>query len=400
MNKKLIRLTESNLRGIVKESVRNIMKDYATPPSNEEIAFFKFIHNGNVTPIQCSKAGVDYDLLKKYHHLMHHCYADGHNNPITEDPKPLEDEIKRQFMANYRRLQKQGWLKENFTSKRRSVEDFGEPTPELDTTAFKNELTKLVKYLGMAQGNSKGIQSCIKMITQISNELKQHSEDTDFNVKRMLQGLEQATKQLSNGQTQPAVKIVNQIIMEVDRTVNAIKARPNKWNGGIMAESNLHKIVKESVNKVVRESIEGDLYTQFQAIDKSLSQIDNETYVSRFYSDENQITIAVSRSVNRLGRQRIIEMMKNYGYSYSTSGGNGKYIMMTFEPIIVTESIRSIPRSMKESINNLADNPQYERFIESLYDLVGQYYNELGEETIVDNLRHVTQWVEEGGLDK
>jgi len=238
------------------------------------------------------------------------------------------------------------------------------------------------------------------MITQISNELKQHSEDTDFNVKRMLQGLEQATKQLSNGQTQPAVKIVNQIIMEVDRTVNAIKARPNKWNGGIMAESNLHKIVKESVNKVVRESIEGDLYTQFQAIDKSLSQIDNETYVSRFYSDENQITIAVSRSVNRLGRQRIIEMMKNYGYSYSTSGGNGKYIMMTFEPIIVTESIRSIPRSMKESINNLADNPQYERFIESLYDLVGQYYNELGEETIVDNLRHVTQWVEEGGLDK
>ena len=297
MNKKLIRLTKSDLHRIVKESVRNIMKDYATPPSNEEIAFFKFIHNGNVTPIQCSKAGVDYNLLKKYHYLKRHCYADGHNNPITEDPTPLENEIKKQFITNYRRQQKLGWVKENFTSKRRSVEDFGEPTPELDTTAFKNELTKLVKYLGMAQGNFKGIQSCIKMITQISNELKQHSEDTDFNVKRMLQGLEQATKQLSNGQTQPAVKIVNQIIMEVDRTVNAIKARPNKWNGGIMAESNLHKIVKESVNRILNE------------------------------------------------------------------------------------------------------NPQYERFIESLYDLVGQYYDELGEEIIVDNLKHVAQWVEEGGLD-
>lgn len=55
---------------------------------------------------------------------------------------------------------------------------------------------------------------------------------------------------------------------------------------------------------------------------------------------------------------------------------------------------------MKESMNNLANNLQYERFIESLYDLVGQYYWELGKETIVDNLRRVTQWVEEGGLDK
>lgn len=229
------------------------MKDYAIPPSNEETAFFKFIHNWNVTPIQCSKAGVDYGLLKKYHYLMRHCYVDGNNNPITEDPTPLENEIKKQFITNYRRLQKLGWVKENFTNKRRSVEDFGEPTPELNTTAFKNELTKLAKYLGMAQGNSKGIQSCIKMITQISNELKQHSGDTDFNVKWMLQGLEQATKQLSNGQTQPAVKIVNQIIMEVDRTVNAIKARPNKWNGGIVAESNLHKIVKESVNRILNE---------------------------------------------------------------------------------------------------------------------------------------------------
>ena len=226
------------------------------------------------------------------------------------------------------------------------------------------------------------------------------------------------------------------------------------------------------------------MYNQFQSIDKSLSQIDNKTYVSRFYSDENQITIAVSRSVNRIGRQKIIEIMKNFGYRYCTSGANGGHIMMTFEPIIVTESNgkgeknwgnkslpygfqynghgnrihvnhkgkidgwnngeyghgriespsevkqhsretdgwkdqyandksyiqskgsgknkqwRTVPRSMTESMNNLASNPQYERFIESLYDLVGQYYWELGEEAIVDNLRHVTQWVEEGGLDK
>ena len=164
--------------------------------------------------------------------------------------------IVNESVRNIRRLQRLGWVKENFTSKRRSVEDFGEPTPELNTTAFKNELTKLAKYLGMAQGNSKGIQYCIKMITQISKELKQHSGDADFNVKWMLQGLEQATKQLSNGQTRPAVKIVNQIIMEVDRTANAIKARPKKWNGGIMAESNLHKIVEKSVNRILNEVTE------------------------------------------------------------------------------------------------------------------------------------------------
>ena len=247
-----------------------------------------------------------------------------------------------------------------------------------------------------------------------------------------------------------------------------------------LTESDLHRVVKESVQAILPKN----LYSVFQVIDKSLSQIDNDTYVSRFYSDENQITIAVSRSVNRIGRQKIIEIMKDYGYRFYTSGANGEYIMMTFKPIIVTESngkgennwgnkglpygfqddghgrrihvshkgkidgwnngeygwgriesprevkkhkretdgwkdqyvgergyiqskgsgknkqFRSIPRSMKESINNLADNPQYERFIESLYDLVGQYYDELGEEIIVDNLKHVAQWVEEGGLDK
>ena len=115
MNKKRIRLTESDLHRIVNESVNNVMRDYATPITNEEKAFQKFIQNSNLSPIQCSKAGVDYDLWKNYQWCIMHCYGNGKNAQTINDPKPLENEIKNQFIANYRRLQKQGWIKEAFT---------------------------------------------------------------------------------------------------------------------------------------------------------------------------------------------------------------------------------------------------------------------------------------------
>ena len=117
-----------------------------------------------------------------------------------------------------------------------------------------------------------------------------------------------------------------------------------------LTESDLHRIVKESVKRVLRESTDGNLYAQIQTIDKSLSQIDDDTHVSRFYSDENQITIAVSRSVNHLGKRKIIEMMKNYGYDYSTSGANDEYIMMTFERICRTESKGNKGKVLKEGL--------------------------------------------------
>ena len=107
-----------------------------------------------------------------------------------------------------------------------------------------------------------------------------------------------------------------------------------------LTENDLHRIVKESVNKILREAVDGNLYglrkmqgeELYDDIDNSLSQLGDDVYVSRFYSDENQITIAANRTVGRNGKREIIEMMKNYGYDYYTSGANDQYIMMTFKP--------------------------------------------------------------------
>jgi hypothetical protein len=59
----------------------------------------------------------------------------------------------------------------------------------------------------------------------------------------------------------------------------------------------------------------------------------SEVKVSRFYSDENQITLAVpiSEYRNKGMRNYIIEKMEGFGYEYYTAGGNDGYLMMTFE---------------------------------------------------------------------
>ena len=105
-----------------------------------------------------------------------------------------------------------------------------------------------------------------------------------------------------------------------------------------LTESDLHRIVKESVNRILKET-EGQLFglTKMQgeelwdAIDKHLQQL-GDAYVSKFYSDEHQITIALNSNI-RGGKGEIIEIMKNFGYDYYTSGANDEYIMMTFKPM-------------------------------------------------------------------
>lgn len=108
-----------------------------------------------------------------------------------------------------------------------------------------------------------------------------------------------------------------------------------------LTEGDLHRIVKESVKKILKEEeVNGQLFglsklqgrELYDSIDENLKQFDGDAYVSRFYSDENQITIAANNAIGRDGRREIIEMMKNYGYDYYTSGANDGYIMMTFKP--------------------------------------------------------------------
>ena len=107
-----------------------------------------------------------------------------------------------------------------------------------------------------------------------------------------------------------------------------------------LTEQDLHRIVKESVQRVLKEETGGQLFglTKIQgaelwdAIDKHLRQL-GDVYVSRFYSDEDQITIAANKNIGREGRKEVIETMKNFAYDYYTSGANDEFIMMTFKPM-------------------------------------------------------------------
>ena len=93
-----------------------------------------------------------------------------------------------------------------------------------------------------------------------------------------------------------------------------------------LTESDLHHIIKESVKKTLRRINEGR--EMYDRIDAELSKF-GDAHVSRFYSDENQITLAVHKSISR---KPIIDLMQKFGYDYYTAGGNDDYIMMSFEP--------------------------------------------------------------------
>ena len=291
MDKKLIRLTESDLHKIVKESVNNIMKDYAGPPSKEEIAFFKFIHNGNLTPIQCSKAGVDYDLLKKYRYLMRHYYSNG-----TEDPAPLENEIKKQFIANYRRLQKQGWLKEernNMGMVRYCVVDRTN-TPNAFCGGSFNTKEQGIEQLKRAKRLYPNNKWTLEAIFSIGGKEKKRKNLGDPLVRLTENDIQRIVRES-----------VEDVISEVSAMPKGFKHRfdPDKrdgdfpleqpewtkdprwqgWNGedpewimkqekesgdpyygnkkqARVSESQLHQIVKESVEQVLSEGLFGNLF--------------------------------------------------------------------------------------------------------------------------------------------
>ena len=93
-----------------------------------------------------------------------------------------------------------------------------------------------------------------------------------------------------------------------------------------LTESDLHKIVKESVKRVLKE---GNIRDLFDKIDEQLSAV-CDAHVSRFYSGENNITIAVSRR-NAMCKNDVIAIMKDFGYDLYDTGANGEYLMMTFQ---------------------------------------------------------------------
>ena len=89
----------------------------------------------------------------------------------------------------------------------------------------------------------------------------------------------------------------------------------------------LQGIIAESINRALNENKNVEL---FNAIDNAVSEL-GDVYVSRFYSDDEHITIAVNIQDSDMAKDRIIEIMNGFGYNFYDSGSNGEYIMLEFE---------------------------------------------------------------------
>lgn len=99
--------------------------------------------------------------------------------------------------------------------------------------------------------------------------------------------------------------------------------KDTEWKGTYEDEDGAIYMPDDDIPK----DIDGNIYDK---IDSMLSQIDDNVYVSRFYSDENQITIAAHKNIGGEGRKEVINIMKEFGYDLYTTGANDDFIMMTF----------------------------------------------------------------------
>lgn len=101
-----------------------------------------------------------------------------------------------------------------------------------------------------------------------------------------------------------------------------------------LTESDLHRIIKESVKKVLKENLYGMNRLQgkelYDRIDEYLSEI-GDVEVCRFYCTDSIINIAMNQALGREGQSKIFNIMRNLGYKCVNAGGNGKYIMFDFE---------------------------------------------------------------------
>lgn len=90
----------------------------------------------------------------------------------------------------------------------------------------------------------------------------------------------------------------------------------------------LHKLIAEKIMKVLKESLNGE--TPYDEMDDRLQEI-GDAHVSRFYCDENQITLAVNMNTGSEGRIEAENIMKDFGYKLYDLGTNEPYVMMTFK---------------------------------------------------------------------
>ena len=98
-----------------------------------------------------------------------------------------------------------------------------------------------------------------------------------------------------------------------------------------LRESDLHRIVKESVDNIVNGNLYGLQRMEgnelFDDITSNLQRL-GDARVSKFYSDDYNITIIANRNISR---RAIDDIMFGYGYSLYTAGADGSDIMYTYQ---------------------------------------------------------------------
>lgn len=97
-----------------------------------------------------------------------------------------------------------------------------------------------------------------------------------------------------------------------------------------LTEFQLRGIVRECVSSYLNEN--EDLNGMMNAIDAEIKKV-GDAHVSRFYSDENYITVAVHQDCGSWARNEVTKTMRKYGYDCYDMGGNGNYVMITYRKL-------------------------------------------------------------------
>ena len=98
----------------------------------------------------------------------------------------------------------------------------------------------------------------------------------------------------------------------------------NGYTYGVVSDNTVKNIrVRMNESLIGLSKLTGrELYDR---IDEYLSDLE-DSHVSRWYCDENQITIAASRNDLR----EVKRIMSDLGYKLYDSGANGEYVMLTY----------------------------------------------------------------------
>ncbi len=134
-----------------------------------------------------------------------------------------------------------------------------------------------------------------------------------------------------------------------------------------LIDSDLHRIIKESVNSILNEKLYGMNRLQgeelYDRIDEYLSKI-GDAKVCRFYCTDSIINIAMNQTLGREGKNKIFNIMENLGYKCVNAGGNGEYIMYDFK--------FDLQENTKKMTNKLNENQSQQRAKRILAKALGE----------------------------